>query len=124
MSRLKDALMTLLGKCTPEGTHPVGNNTDEILECMAAHYRPTVCFYGNVNDNYLYTDKDMTVKATRADVVNAVKRGVYVIKSDSLVHYTPQIARIIDGENHAILYIIPHGTDISWQPFYSSEWTG
>lgn len=38
MSRLKDALMTLLGKCTPEGTKPVGNNTDEILECMSDHF--------------------------------------------------------------------------------------
>lgn len=38
MSRLKDALLALLGKCTPEGTQPVGNNTDEILECMARHY--------------------------------------------------------------------------------------
>lgn len=38
MSRLKDALMTLLGKCTPEGTHPVGNNTDEIIECLSAHF--------------------------------------------------------------------------------------
>lgn len=38
MSRLKDALMSLLGKCTPEGTQPVGNNTDEILECMAMHF--------------------------------------------------------------------------------------
>lgn len=38
MSRLKDALMSLLGKCTPAGAHPVGNNVDEILECIAAHY--------------------------------------------------------------------------------------
>lgn len=38
MSRLKDALMSLLGKCTPAGTHPVGNNTDEIIECLAEHF--------------------------------------------------------------------------------------
>ena len=38
MSRLKDALMELLGKCTPEGTTPVGNNVDEIIECIAAHF--------------------------------------------------------------------------------------
>ena len=38
MSRLKDALMALLGKCTPAGTHPAGNNVDEILECMAGHF--------------------------------------------------------------------------------------
>ena len=38
MSRLKDALMSLLGKCTPAGTPPVGNNVDEIVECIARHY--------------------------------------------------------------------------------------
>jgi hypothetical protein len=38
MSRLKDALLALLGKCTPEGTQPTGNNVDEIIECMATHY--------------------------------------------------------------------------------------
>lgn len=38
MSRLKDALMALLGKCTPEGTEPKGNNVDEIIECIAAHF--------------------------------------------------------------------------------------
>ena len=38
MSRLKDALLALLGKCTPEGAEPHGNNVDEILECIAAHY--------------------------------------------------------------------------------------
>lgn len=38
MSRLKDALMALLGKCTPEGAHPSGNNVDEIIECIARHY--------------------------------------------------------------------------------------
>lgn len=37
MSRLTDALMVLLGKCTPEGAHPDGNNVDEIVECLAAH---------------------------------------------------------------------------------------
>lgn len=38
MSRLTEALKTLLGKCTPEGTHPAGNNADEIVECLAGHF--------------------------------------------------------------------------------------
>lgn len=60
MSRLKDALMDLLGKCTPEGTHPVGNNTDEIVECMARHYigKPyIVCLTWNSNQTVLTSDR-------------------------------------------------------------------
>lgn len=47
MSRLKDALMSLLGKCTPAGTQPAGNNTDEIIECIAAHFSLTDYVFEN-----------------------------------------------------------------------------
>lgn len=37
MSRLTDALKVLLGKCTPEGTKPDGDNVCDLVACLAAH---------------------------------------------------------------------------------------
>ena len=75
MSRLKDALMALLGKCTPNGAEPHGNNVDEILECMATHYNGDL-FVVNLtwgNDLSITSDKNNT------DVYEAFKSGKRII---------------------------------------------
>lgn len=38
MSRLTEALLVLLGKCTPEGTKPEGDNVDDIVRCLSGHF--------------------------------------------------------------------------------------
>lgn len=41
MSRLTDALLVLLGKCTPEGTKPEGDKVCDIVECLAGNFSLT-----------------------------------------------------------------------------------
>lgn len=53
MSRLTDALLVLLGKCTPEGTTPDENNVDKIVECLSAHFT----FANYVFENEVSTEK-------------------------------------------------------------------
>lgn len=123
MSRLNDALRVLLGKCTPAGTQPVGDKVDDFVECLAGHYQTCSIFYGNIADNYLYTDKKMTVKATKTDIENAVMKGaIYVVKSDSAVYYAVNYARVIAGEKYAQLALIPYGEEYSVKYFYTAEW--
>lgn len=38
MGRISKALDKLRTKCTEAGTHPAGNSTADILECIAEHY--------------------------------------------------------------------------------------
>lgn len=38
MGRISKALDKLRTKCTQEGTHPTGNSTADILECIAEHF--------------------------------------------------------------------------------------
>lgn len=38
MGRIQKALNKLRTKCTPEGTHPSGNSTADILDCIAEHF--------------------------------------------------------------------------------------
>lgn len=65
MSRLKDALMSLLGKCTPAGTQPAGNNVDEIIECIARHYNgKQYVVYLTWNENQTALTADRGYKET------------------------------------------------------------
>ena len=75
MSRLKDALLSLLGKCTPTGTHPAGDNVDEILECIARHYigEPYIVNFTWGSDLSLTSDKNS------AEVYKAFIEGKRVI---------------------------------------------
>lgn len=78
MSRLTDALMVLLGKCTPEGAHPDGNNVDEIVECIARHYtgKPYVVYLTwNADQTVLTADRGY--KETYEAVVAG--RNVYAV---------------------------------------------
>lgn len=38
MARISKALDKLRTKCTESGTHPAGNSTADILECIAEHF--------------------------------------------------------------------------------------
>ena len=38
MSRLNDALKSLIGKCTPDWAKPIGDKTDDIIECISRYY--------------------------------------------------------------------------------------
>lgn len=83
MSRLTDALLALLGKCTPEGAEPHGNNADEIIECLAAHYngqRFVVNLSWDANAN-LISDKGF------AEVYEAFEAGrpVFGKASDGMI---------------------------------------
>lgn len=85
MSRLKDALMSLLGKCTPAGTEPDGNNVDEILECMAAHFTLTDYVFENEvsTDEFLQAVKSFenggaSIIWNRKRVALAFRNGDYV----------------------------------------------
>lgn len=74
MSRLKDALLALLGKCTPEGTEPKGNNVDEILECMAEHFDAVIgrVFVVNHTKN---ANGSVTINATNEEIWKAHTDG-------------------------------------------------
>lgn len=75
MSRLKDALMSLLGKCTPTGTEPVGNNVDEILECISKHYNG-----GQYVINFTWgADYSITSDTSVSDAFNAFKEGKRIV---------------------------------------------
>ncbi len=124
MSRLKDALMSLLGKCTPAGTKPDGNNVDEILECMAAHYNGgKTVFYGA--SNYLYVDKEMTEKATKQVVSDAFARGFVYLEIDGEGVYRIPKAVVVKDAN-AFAYISVINTDTSGtattQMYHTVEW--
>lgn len=63
MSRLTDALLTLLGKCTPTGATPDGDRVCDIVECMARHYigKPyIVCLTWNADQTVLTADRGYT----------------------------------------------------------------
>lgn len=61
MSRLKDALLQLVNKCTPEGTKPHGDNVDEILECLAAHFGGGVSIAKVVKTSVVGTAANLSV---------------------------------------------------------------
>ena len=85
MSRLKDALMALLGKCTPEGTQPEGNNVDEIIECLATHFSLADYVFENEvsTEKFLQAVEDFenggaTIIWNRKRVSLAYRNGDYV----------------------------------------------
>lgn len=106
MSRLKDALLALLGKCTPEGTEPNGNNTDEIVECLAKHFdvRGATQFLVTVTktDGTYKADKTFAEIKAAADakkIVRCLCDGSYydiVSATSNVIRFSRVLHRVAD----------------------------
>ena len=107
MSRLKDALMSLLGQCTPAGTEPDGNNVDEILECMAAHFNGgRTIFYGKTADKRIYLDEAKTIQATKQDVEKALTAGNIYLKIDDEGAFRSPYMVWVGSADHATIRVL------------------
>lgn len=112
-------------------TIPGYNFTETIVHKLDTKYidTQTVFYLLNTDTTYLYTDKACTVKATKADVVNAFNAGAITLKvlQDGMIvgGFTPLTISVANSQYAVIVGATSlSGGVMNGAPYYTAEYTG
>lgn len=105
-------------------SHTVKISVSDITKLPAKYYNVQAVFWAKANDQYLYTDESMTIKAKKADIAAAVQKKQVVISTSGVI-FRPAVY-VNTERDYATVYTILASLGVATanlMPYYTAEYT-